>query len=89
MDITWVTVFVDRPADRFDEVREFWRRVTATTMSTTRGADDEFATFVPDAGDAVLKIQRVADGPGGGHLDLSNSTSNSAPNSSSGSGGGR
>ena len=70
MDITWVTAFVDRPVDHFDDVREFWRRVTATTMSTTRGADAEFATFVPDDGDPILKIQKVADGPGGGHLDL-------------------
>lgn len=69
-DIRWVTVFVDRPAAGFADVREFWRQVTGTTMSPTRGSHDEFATFVPAEGDAWLKIQRVHDGPGGSHLDL-------------------
>lgn len=70
MEIRWVTAFVDRPAAGFDATQEFWRRVTDTTMSPTRGVHDEFATFVPPDGDAHLKIQRVADGPGGTHLDV-------------------
>lgn len=70
MDVRWVTVFVDRPAAGFDEVREFWRRVTDTTLSATRGEHGQFATFVPADGDPYLRIQRVQDGPGGTHLDL-------------------
>ena len=70
MDVRWVTVFVDRPADGFEEVREFWRRVTDTTLSPTRGEHDQFATFVPADGDAYVRIQRVQSGPGGTHLDL-------------------
>ena len=31
---------------------------------------DEFATLLPPRGDAWLKVQAVADGPGGIHLDL-------------------
>ncbi|WP_431676688.1 VOC family protein [Kitasatospora sp. KL5] len=69
--IRWVYAFVDRPRERFGEAAEFWTAVTGTALSARRGAVDEFATLVPDgATDACVKLQGVADGGGGAHLDL-------------------
>ena len=48
----------------------FWREVTGSELSPLRGAAGEFATLLPADGDAYLRVQRVADGPGGHHLDL-------------------
>ena len=48
----------------------FWSEVTGWPLSATRGDHDEFATLLPPRGDAWLKVQAVADGPGGIHLDL-------------------
>ena len=48
----------------------FWSEVTGWPLSPTRGDHDEFATLLPPRGDAWLKVQAVADGPGGIHLDL-------------------
>lgn len=70
VEITWVTVFVDRPATGFAETQEFWRRVTGSSVSSARGVHDQFASFVPPDGDVVLKIQRTTDGSSSSHLDL-------------------
>ncbi|WP_042431156.1 VOC family protein [Streptacidiphilus anmyonensis] len=68
--IRWVYAFVDRPRDRFDAAAAFWTAVTDTTLSAPRGADGEFATFLPNGGeDAFLKLQAVGEG-NGSHLDL-------------------
>ncbi|GAA1949320.1 hypothetical protein GCM10009738_23450 [Kitasatospora viridis] len=68
--ISWVYAFVDRPRERFERAAEFWTAVTGTSLSPRRGADGEFATFVPAAGDAHLKLQGVDAPAGGAHLDL-------------------
>jgi len=68
--IRWTTAFVDRPGASFDAARTFWQRVTATTLSPTRGRHGEFSTFVPVGADACLRLQRVDRGPGGTHIDL-------------------
>lgn len=68
--IRWTTLFLDRPADGFDATSDFWLAATGTTASPTRGDHGEFATLRPPAGDSHLRIQRVASGPGGSHLDL-------------------
>jgi hypothetical protein len=65
-----LTVFLDFPADRFGAGAAFWQRVTGYGLSPSRGADGEFATLLPPAGDADLRVQRVSDGAGGCHLDL-------------------
>ena len=70
MSIRWMTAFIDRPAASFGAACQFWQAVTSTTLSSTRGELGEFATLVPAAGDACLRVQRVQDGPGGSHLDL-------------------
>jgi hypothetical protein len=58
---------------RFDQAAAFWTAVTGTTLSPRRGSDNEFATLLPPAEsgrDACVKIQGIAAGPGGAHLDL-------------------
>ncbi len=70
MDIFWVTAFIDLPPENHEAGLSFWSAATGTTLSPTRGDDDEFATFVPEQGDPHLAIQRIGDGPGRIHLDL-------------------
>ena len=70
MAFRWVTVFLDFPADRFGAGAAFWQRATGYGLSPSRGADGEFATLLPPAGDAYLRVQRIGDGTGGCHLDL-------------------
>ncbi len=69
-ELRWMTAFLDLPAKRFDPGTTFWRAVTGSGLSAPRGEREEFATLVPRDGDPYLKVQRVADGPGGIHLDL-------------------
>ncbi len=68
-DLTWTWLFIDGPDDVADEAWEFWRAVTASTLSERRGETGQFATLQPAEGDAWVKLQRVGDG-GGVHLDL-------------------
>lgn len=75
----WLTVFLDFPADRFGQGVEFWRQVTGYGLSPSRGASGEFATLLPPSGDAYLRVQRVAGGPGGCHLDLHVDTAAESP----------
>ena len=70
MLVRWLTVFIDRPEPGFAAVRDFWLAATGTTPSPSRGERGEFATLLPADGDAYVRIQRVADGPGGSHLDF-------------------
>ncbi|MCU7820565.1 VOC family protein [Kitasatospora sp. DSM 101779] len=68
--IRWVYAFVDRPRERFEQAAGFWTAATGTALSQPRGADGEFATLLSQGTDACLKLQGVADGAGGAHLDL-------------------
>jgi Glyoxalase-like domain len=68
--VRWLTVFLDFPADSFGAGVAFWREVTGSGLSPFRGAAGEFATLLPTDGDAYLRVQRIADGSGGHHLDL-------------------
>ncbi|TQS26638.1 VOC family protein [Microbispora sp. KK1-11] len=69
MGVRRVVAFVDRPRERFEEAAAFWTAVTGTRLSPRRGDDGEFATLLPESGDACVKLQAV-DGEGGAHLDL-------------------
>ena len=69
-ELRWITAFLDLPAADIDAGTAFWRAVTGSGISSTRGEDDEFATLLPHDGDPYLKVQRVADGPARIHLDL-------------------
>jgi hypothetical protein len=68
--VRWLTVFLDFPAASFGAGVAFWREVTGSGLSPLRGAAGEFATLLPADGDAYLRVQRVAGGSGGHHLDL-------------------
>ncbi len=70
MSIRWLTVFLDFPADAFGSGVAFWQAVTGSGLSAYRGTTDEFATLLPPDGDAYLRVQRLAAGDGGCHLDL-------------------
>lgn len=70
MSIRWVHAFVDRAAGRGSAARAFWAAVTGTRLSEPRGAHGEFVTLVPADADACVKVQGVAAGPGGAHLDF-------------------
>ncbi|MEN3540094.1 VOC family protein [Microbispora sp. ZYX-F-249] len=69
MAVRRVLAFIDRPRERFGEAAAFWTAVTGTRLSPRRGDCGEFATLLPETGDACVKIQAVGDG-GGAHLDL-------------------
>jgi hypothetical protein len=70
MSYRWLTVFLDFPADAFDSGVAFWQAVTGSGLSARRGPSGEFATLLPPDGDAYLRVQRLAAGDGGCHLDL-------------------
>jgi hypothetical protein len=70
MSYRWSTVFLDFPADAFDSGVAFWQAVTGSGLSAHRGPSGEFATLLPPDGDAYLRVQRLAAGDGGCHLDL-------------------
>ena len=65
----WIQVFLDTPADAFEEAVGFWSAVTGWAPSERRGEDGQFLTLLPPAGSAYVKMQAV-DGPAGVHLDL-------------------
>jgi hypothetical protein len=67
---TWLTAFLDLPADEFEPAVAFWRAVTGYELSASRGEDAEFATLLPPSGDAFLRVQRLMEGESGLHLDL-------------------
>jgi predicted enzyme related to lactoylglutathione lyase len=64
--VRWVTGFLDSPSR---EAEPFWEAVTGWRLSPRR-ADGQFATLVPQQGDACLRVQVVGDGPPRAHLDL-------------------
>ncbi|KAF3467438.1 VOC family protein [Streptomyces sp. Tu 3180] len=70
MDIRWTYAFIDRPAPHADRAGEFWTAVTGTRRSAARGDGGEFTTLLADGSDACVKVQGVASGGGGAHLDL-------------------
>lgn len=67
---TWLTIYLDLPSSQHERGTRFWQAATGHGLSAARGEHEEFATLVPPAGDAHLKLQRT-DGSGWGvHLDL-------------------
>ncbi len=71
MDVSWITVFIDRPDETFDATAGFWAAISDSSLSPSRGVDDEFATLLPnDGADAHVRIQRTQSVTSGSHLDL-------------------
>ncbi|MGW2617982.1 VOC family protein [Streptomyces sp. NPDC001500] len=68
--VRWTYAFVDRPAPLFERAAAFWTAVTDTRPSGLRGAHEEFVTLLPEGADACVKVQGVAGGDGGAHLDF-------------------
>ncbi len=69
-ELRWITAFLDLRSDSFEPATAFWRAVTGSGISESRGEHGEFATLLPRDGDPYLKVQRIRDGSGGIHLDL-------------------
>jgi hypothetical protein len=70
VSIRWVTAFLDLPSPPYDAAVRFWADATGTRLSSPRGESGEFATLLPDEGDAYLRVQRVGSDTPGIHLDL-------------------
>jgi len=70
MTVRWLTAFLDLPEAAFGSATRFWSQVSASTLSPARGDRGEFATLLPADGDPYLRVQKVAGGPGGCHLDV-------------------
>ncbi|MDT4922272.1 MAG: hypothetical protein QOI15_3174 [Pseudonocardiales bacterium] len=70
LDIAWLSVFADVPADRFDAALAFWAQVTDCSVGTPSGGRGEFTPLLPHAGDRYLWLQRIDEGEGGWHPDL-------------------
>lgn len=68
--IRWAWAFLDTPAAHAERSWRFWAEVTGSTLAPRRGAGGEFSTLLPERGGAWVKLQAVADGPGGVHVDL-------------------
>jgi len=67
--VRWMWAFLDTAEADAEASETFWHSVTRTEVSARRGARGEFATLLPERGDAWVKVQRVREG-GGVHLDL-------------------
>ena len=63
-------IFLDTPAAAAPVSWPFWAAVTGFSLAAVRGDAGEFSTLVPGRGGAWVKLQAVAEGPGGVHLDL-------------------
>jgi hypothetical protein len=66
----WLSAFIDLPSVPFAAACSFWQEVTKSTLSAARGATGEFATLIPEKGDAFLRVQHLDSGPAGCHLDI-------------------
>ncbi len=62
-----MTVFLDSPSRAAES---FWAAVTGSALSARRGPEGEFATLLPDDGDAYVRVQVVGSPPPRTHLDL-------------------
>jgi len=71
MAIRWTTAFWDLPAEGFEDSVAFWLKATGSTLSPSFGPGGDFATLIPAEGDSCLRVQRVREGKGGNHFDLS------------------
>lgn len=68
--ITWVSAFLDFEPSHHAEGVAFWSAVTGYQLSPPRGPYDEWASLLPPDGDAVLRVQRLGEGPDRVHVDL-------------------
>lgn len=70
VDVRWMALFADVPAERFDSAVDYWQRVTGWRRGDPAGERAEFVPLVPVEADAYVWLQRIRSGAGGWHLDL-------------------
>lgn len=70
MEVRWLSIMLDVPADRMPAACAFWTAATATTLGAPSGDDGEYLPLEPADGDAYLCLQRVGRATAGWHLDL-------------------
>jgi len=68
--VSWITAFLDTPATSRVDADGFWLVVTATRPSARRGRERQFATLLPQDGDAFIRAQVIESALPGVHLDL-------------------
>jgi hypothetical protein len=69
--VTWLTAFLDTPAEDAPANEAYWAAVTGWPLSERRGEFGEFATLQPPEGDSPVRVQVVGSPPPGGmHLDV-------------------
>ncbi|WP_448322056.1 VOC family protein [Streptomyces sp. CO7] len=67
---SWLTLFLDIPDAHHPAACGFWQAATGYELSPLRGQRDEFATLLPPAADAHLRVQRTTSDNSTVHLDL-------------------
>lgn len=67
---SWLTLVLDVPEASHQTGCGFWRAATGYELSPPRGEGGEFATLVPSAADAHLRLQIIQIGDFRVHLDL-------------------
>jgi Glyoxalase-like domain len=70
IDVRWMWAFLDTPGADAGRSWEYWSEVTGWALSEPRGETGQFATLLPAEGDPWVKLQAIAEGAGGIHLDL-------------------
>jgi catechol 2,3-dioxygenase-like lactoylglutathione lyase family enzyme len=65
-----LTFFLDLTPGDHAAALAFWRAATGYELSPPRGEEGEFASLLPPAGDEHLKVQRLAEGTSGTHVDV-------------------
>lgn len=70
--VRWAYAFLDNAPDELDASNAFWQAATSSSLSPVRGPEGQFATLVPERGEAWVKVQRLDGLPPGGrvHVDL-------------------
>lgn len=66
----WITLFLDVPDDDYEATVRFWAAALGCKVSPSRGVHDEFVTLRQPDGDAVVRMQKLLEGPARVHLDL-------------------
>lgn len=68
--VRWLTFFLDLAPEDYAPAVDFWRGATHYDISPSRGEQGEFASLLPPVGDDHIRVQRLADGTSGTHLDV-------------------
>jgi hypothetical protein len=70
MNIRWLHVMIDLPADVDDETSAFWAGALGWPLGGPWRGHPEFSSFEPPAGDSYVARQAIGDGRPRVHLDI-------------------